>query len=213
MEITINFIEKNFVRFNKEYFHNELDMPRFEIMHTRKLLGQCKWDNSHGKRINYRIRITDYFDFDEKKYQNILLHEMIHLFIRQKDIKDTRRHHGQVFYDYARLINEFGWNISRTDSIEGIDLASDEVKTYHLITFKDSKGKFFLMAYNPKYRAYFERLFNRHANYYTNVLWFTSTDSKKYASLTLCRSSIRGRFISEKVYNEIADMFEIRLVV
>jgi hypothetical protein len=31
--------------------------------------------------------------------------------------------------------------------------------------------------------------------------------------LTLCRSSIRGRFISEKAYNEIADMFEIRLVV
>lgn len=210
MALSIEFIESNFDRFNKDYFNGELKKPRFEIMHTKSLLGQCKWDNVCGEKRNYRIRVSDYYAFSDSGYQNTILHEMIHLYIRQKGIKDTRRHHGAVFYHHADRINKHGWHISRTDSVRGLDLTSDEVKTYHLITFKDGRGRWFLMAYNEKYRYYFERLFNKHASYYTDVVWFTSTDNKKYASLTQCRSSVRGRFIPKSEYEDIIESISVR---
>lgn len=211
MTLNIEFIESNFDRFNRQYFNNELVKPAFEIMHTKSLLGQCKWKNVNGQRRNYRIRISDYFASPEKQYQNTILHEMIHLYIRQKGIKDTNRHHGAVFYSHADRINRDGWHISRTDSVEGLDLTSDEVFTYHLIAFRDELERYFLMAYNPKYKYDFQRRFSRYPNHYQDAVWFTSTDNKKYASLTQCRKSIRGRFITKNVYDSIAEENKMRI--
>lgn len=211
--ITIQFIERNFDKFNSEYFNNELVKPAFEIMHTKSLLGQCKWDRRNGKRVNYRIRISDFFVRTEKDYQNTILHEMIHLFIRQKDIKDTRAHHGKVFYEYADFINQYGWNIARTDSVSGCEISDKETVTYYLVAFKDSRDKYFLMRYDPTRKGGYLKKFAKYSYHYKMPVWFTSTDNRKYASFTKCRTGVRGRFITEQEYLSLKERYAVREAV
>ena len=213
MVLTIKFIEDNFDKFNGEFFNGKLKKPEFEIMHTKSLLGQCTWDNKNGKRINYRIRISDYYKRDEKQYQNTLIHEMIHLFIRQNNIKDTRKHHGKVFYKYANFINGYGWDISRTDDIGGLDINVEGTITYNLAAFRDEKGRYFIFRYNPKFAGYYLTKFQRSRWHYQNVFTFTSTNNKKYAKFTCCRQSVRGYYLTKAEFEELKDKYKEKLAV
>jgi hypothetical protein len=211
MQLTTDFIKKNFIVFNNEYFEGKLRMPEFKVVHTKCRLGLCDWKTISGVRTNYTISISDYYMFGEKKYQNVILHEMIHLYIRQNNIKDTRAHHGQVFYSIATRINRHGWNISRTDSVEGYDTAKKKI--YSLVAFEDSKGKYFLMAYNPKKESYYVGYFAKCSWHFKNPVWFTSDDSKAFGSLTECRSGVRGRFISKEDYSALQKKYSLPLAM
>lgn len=213
MELTIKFIEDAFHKFNAEYFNGELKTPRFEIMHTKSLLGQCHWDKVNGKRTNYLIRVSDYYKRNERGYHNTILHEMIHLLIRQKNIKDTRTHHGQVFYRYADFINSYGWNVARTDSVKGLELNTDKVITYHMVAFKDKKGKYFLMRYKPYARNYFISKFVRSKDYYQDLIWFTSTENTKYGHFSECIRGVRGFYIDKKEYEALRALYAVREAV
>ena len=39
---------------------------------------------------------------------------------------------------------------------------------------------------------------------YKGIVWFTSTDNKKYAHFPECRTGCRGRFITKGEYDELA---------
>lgn len=213
MVLTIKFIEDSFKRFNEEFFNGTLRKPAFKIMHTKSLLGQCAWKREQGRPMRYCIRISDYYKRDEKQYQNTIIHEMIHLFIRQNNIRDTRAHHGKAFYKYADFINGYGWNIARTDDISGLDINVDKTITYHLAAFRDEKGKYFLFRYNPKYERYFLTRFQRKAWHYQDVFTFTSTDNRKYAKYTNCRKSVRGYYITKAEYENLKTEHKLRLAV
>ena len=136
---------------------------------------------------------------------------MIHLYIRQNDLEDDRRHHGHVFYSIADRINRDGWNIRRTDDRSGLEINTTKKITYHLAAFIDTTGKYFLMRYNPKNKSEFVSKFARYG--YTGIIWFTSTDNKKYATFRECRKSVRGWFITKGEYKEIEEMYKERLAV
>ena len=211
MELTTDFIKKNFILFNNEYLDGKLRMPEFKVIHTKSRLGLCSWKTTSGVKTNYAISISDYYMFGEKKLQNVILHEMIHLFIRQNNIKDTRPHHGQVFYSIANKINKQGWNISRTDSVEGFDIRKEKI--YSLVAFEDSKGKYFLMAYSPKKESYYVSYFAKYSWHFKNPVWFTSDDSKAYGSLSECRKGVRGRFISKEKYSALQTKYGLPLAM
>lgn len=119
MTLTIDFISSKFSLFNREYFGGVLDMPEFRIVRVKSYLGRYHWKyggyGSDGCRLLLEsvIYISDRYDRSEFEYCNTLLHEMVHLYIRQKGIRDSRSHHGEVFYSIASRINrEGGWRIS-----------------------------------------------------------------------------------------------------
>lgn len=207
MTLTIDFIANSFKQFNDEYFNGELNTPVFEIMSTKNLLGQCCW------KPTFRIRISNYYRRSEKEYQNTILHEMIHLFIRQKGIKDTRTHHGRVFYKYADFINGYGWNIARTDSVAGVGVDEKYKTTYHMIAFKDDKGRYFLFRYNPDKYTYYVHKLARYKHHYQEPIWFTSKDDKKYGHYSACRNSVRGFFITEREYSSLKQLYAVRKAV
>ena len=206
MTPTLNFLSTNFHLFNEEYFGGELETPRFEICNTKTLLGQCCWkwkrDYFSGNLVckDFTIRISRYFNRSESEIQNTILHEMIHLYIRQNNLTDPKSHHGKLFYDIADRINEQGgWNISRTDSVEGCGLNNNRGKIFYVACFK-SKDRAFIFCINKNYlNCYYER-FKRVKNWYKDAFIFTSTNHEKFAHLTECRKSVRGRFISLEDY-------------
>ena len=202
MDITLDYIKSNFDKFNVKYFNGELITPKFKITRVKSYLGQLSWKYINGERTNYLISISAMFDRSDKDFCNTILHEMIHLYIRQNNIKDTRPHHGRVFYQIADRINQYGWNISRCDSTEGCELTSKEKVTYNMVTYINRNGKYFLMRYNKKKESFYLRLFMKCK--YKGIVWFTSTDNKKYAHFPECRTGCRGRFITKGEYDELA---------
>lgn len=209
MVLTIGFISENFHKFNKEYFNDELQTPSFEITRVKSYLGQYHWKYSFdGDLIENVIRISNMFDRSETDYQNTIIHEMIHLYIRQNHIKDTRRHHGRVFNSIADRINrQGGWHIARTDSIEGCGLTDkSSVQTYYIGCFySGGSKKYFKFRINPKYLEYYKNKFDKYQKHYQDAFVFTSEDDKAYAHYSQCHSAVRGYYISKNEYDTLKE--------
>jgi hypothetical protein len=211
MVLTISFIADNFSKFNKEYFEGKLKTPTFEITHVKSYLGQYHWkydkfNYTYDGRRTIResvIRISDRYDRNETEYRQTILHEMIHLYIRQNDIKDTRPHHGRVFNSIADRINrQGGWHIARTDSVEGCGL-TDKTKVnrfYIACFFSGQTGKYFRFRINEKYLDYYKDMFDKYPEHYKNPFIYVSTDDKMYAHYSSCYKSVRGWYISKEEY-------------
>ena len=206
MALTLDFIKEQFNVINRKHFNNELLTPRFEITHVKSYLGQYHWKYSYDSRIFYDsvIRISDMFDRSDADITNTIAHEMIHLYIRQNKIRDTRPHHGRVFNSIAdRLNREGGFHIARTESVAGCGLRNKtEVKTYHVICYKTSNGKYFQFVINKGYLDYYINRIENNPYHYRDAYIFTSTDDKRFAHYPSCRGGIRGHYISESVFKE-----------
>lgn len=198
---TIEYLQKKFHEFNALYFDGELITPKFELFKSKRTWGQFCW--SFGE---YKIRISIYYDRTEENICNTLIHEMIHEYIRQNNIKDTRPHHGRVFFSIADRINkEGGWHIKRCSSDNEYSVNEELVakkNTYYLSTFYvPSKNAYYVISMNKNYIAYFKQIFKLNPTFFLKVKFFTSNDTNKWGNMSVCRKIIRGNIITEMEYN------------
>jgi len=204
MDLTINFISREFDNINSKYFKNKLLKPRFEITHVKGYLGQYHWVYSHDNSIfkDSVIRISDMYDRTREDIINTLAHEMIHLYIRQNKIKDSRTHHGSVFHAVAGWLNsEGGFHIARNDSVEGCGLRRKEGKMWYVgCYFSTRYDRYFQFVMNKNKVGYYINIFNTNP-LYRNPFIFISCDDKTFAHFPACRSSIRGGFISKEEFD------------
>lgn len=197
MELTISFIRESFHKYNKKYFKGELIEPNFSIINTKTILGRFKCRKSvYGEKI-YIIEISKYYLRNEKQYDNTIIHEMIHQYIKQKGIKDNSSH-GYYFKSIAAEINRDGWEIYRCNSMENIDIANENKKPYHVFIYHDRRGKYFLFAAAKSSVEMYKKFMQKY-NY--EYKYFVSFDSLKYGKLTACRSRIRGYYVTKADYD------------
>ena len=212
--LSIKMLSENFDVINELYFNNELQKPKFEITHVKGYLGQYEYRYSYNNDKIFSksiIRISDRYDRTDNDIVNTLAHEMIHLYIRQNKIKDTRPHHGKVFYSVANRLNrEGGFNISRTDSVEGCGLRNKTDKVYYVGCFYSGRAKkYFRFAMNKNYIQYFIKCFEYYPHHYVKPIIFKTTDDKTFANYTECRKSVRGWYVEEFDYNYHLETDEI----
>ncbi len=100
-----------------KYFGDcKLPTPKFAVMHKKYLFGCFSYYKNCGRHkkhpiSNPTILMTDYYDFDEKDFIDIMTHEIIHYYVMYNGI-DTKNHHGNAFKKMMNELNEkYGLNI------------------------------------------------------------------------------------------------------
>jgi hypothetical protein len=109
MRPTITFLHQRFNYFNDLCFEGKLPQVRIRLTTARTFGGRLHYKVSRGlfdscRYIEPIISISTLQDYSETEYEDILLHEMIHLYILVNRIKDTSAH-GEEFQGLMRMIN------------------------------------------------------------------------------------------------------------
>ena len=92
---------------NMEYFEGKLLFPQFELLHSFRTCGYFKYMKGgwFDKTIyDPVIMMTDYYDFTEKQFVDIMVHEMIHYYLAYTG-EDRRCRHGKEFKKIADNLN------------------------------------------------------------------------------------------------------------
>ena len=106
MEITEQIIEQKFREYNKEFFNDELPLPKFGLLKSYITCGYFSCKKIIGKRKlrGQRLDISAYYDWDEDDLKNVIVHEMIHYYLAHKHI-DVELTHGDAFMEMANELN------------------------------------------------------------------------------------------------------------
>ena len=119
MIITIPEIKREFDKWNGIIFNNELPCPSFELMQTKRTLGQFKWRKIGKDKLGYTIRISVFYDRPFEYYVDTIVHEMLHYYIKFKGIRDTSSH-GRIWKEKAAEISrKYNLTITRTNPAGG----------------------------------------------------------------------------------------------
>ena len=93
---------------NMEYFDGKLLFPQFELLHSYRTCGYFEYTKGgwFDKTLyDPTISITDYYDFTEKQFRDIMVHEMIHYYLAYLGV-DRRCSHGKMFKEMAERLNK-----------------------------------------------------------------------------------------------------------
>lgn len=107
-----------FDKCNMKYFEGKLPFPMFDLLHSFRTCGYFHCDYEYiwfsKKLFNFCISITDYYDFTQKQFEDIFVHEMIHYYLAYFGL-DKSCSHGREFKKMAKRLNQtYGLNITKT---------------------------------------------------------------------------------------------------
>lgn len=106
---------------NREYFDHKLITPKFGIIHSFRILARFEYFKGEEKtRKRKKILFSDYYDFDETTFRDLMVHEMIHYYLLLYG-KGDKKVHGEEFQEMARQLNEkYGLHITETVNTDNI---------------------------------------------------------------------------------------------
>ena len=138
MTPTIADIQQIFYKFNELCFDGKLPLPRIRLSMAKNYLGQLRYKtkkDGKGNKVNYDfcLCISKLHEMDQEKLEDVVIHELIHLFIHYNNIQDTSAH-GAVFRRMMEDINtRFHRHITISDR-SGVTSTTNEQKLkLHLI--------------------------------------------------------------------------------
>lgn len=203
MLIDTDWLRANFRQLNTRYFGGELPCPRFHIGRSRTRLGSLSYKRGFMVSQHFTLSISNYYDQTEHQFRNVLLHEMIHLYIAANGIRDTSAH-GTMFRKMMARLNGEGWDISVTTSMRGTPKAQtnqeDTGRQYLVLAIETTDGRRFLSSVNPKYAKTLCRRLQQVAEV-SRYAWYTTADSW-FENMPRVRS-LRGRRVDEETYGRL----------
>lgn len=161
---------------------------------------------------NFRREITDKIviynkteEFEIPFLDNVLVHEMIHQYIIQNDIKDTRTH-GKVFREFMARINAAfpeELKISIRDRNPGIPMEGKGDKIHKLLFLSLKDGNCFCAVIMPGRESYFEKLIKSNKkNWNVKRYHWAESDNVFFNQFSRCKTSFHG------IKKPLAEMIE-----
>lgn len=201
MIITLDYIENAFEKYNKKYFNGTLVKPSFVIMHKKRVFGTfnrtLKYDELFGEyRWKFTISISDYYERSEFEFNNTIIHEMIHQYIRQNNLKDTSTH-GRIFKSECERINKDGWKLSTYGRSLGCRKNSNrrnDITHNVCLYYNPNNGKHMLFCYVDGKKTRYMNLLGRLG---VDKYCFFESKDEIFDSFVVCRSRIRGLYVEE----------------
>lgn len=219
--VTLNQLYQKFDEFNASYFNSELIKPEILIKTRRSFLGLMSHKTVANKRVGY-ITISDAWDMADTDFWEVLLHEMIHLYIFQKGLKEPskNRSHGVLFKKYAEEINKKGgWAIARLTKpsmfIERKKKRNSDVDDIYMCIYdathaaewkvRQRNYDAFIFRINKGSLNYFiSKLKEWHdINFLKNAMIYKVKNRSNYNNYTECRTRARGRYIDLNKFNRL----------
>lgn len=203
MQIDTDWLSDNFRQLNTRYFGGELPCPRFHIGRSRTRLGSLSYKRGFMSPQTFTLSMSNYYNQTENQFRNVLLHEMIHLYIAAKGIRDTSAH-GTVFRKIMACLNGEGWDISVTTSMRGTPKAQTNQEgtgRQHLVlAIETTDGRRFLSSVNPRFAKTLDKRLRRTGEV-SRYAWYTS-DDRWFEDMPRVRS-LRGRRVDEETYGRL----------
>lgn len=170
MKATIPYVECKFGEFNRQIFGGKLPQIPIELSHAKTFLGQCvckKRRNLLGRTecYDFRLRINARPDLEERELEDVIIHEMIHLYIGVHQMEDVTAH-GPLFRSMMDDINKrFGRHItiSHKSTEASREQMMDTRRRWHVVAvvaFHDGRTGVKVLP----------RILQRICHYYRNVL-------------------------------------------
>ena len=203
-------LEQWFRAFNSRYFEGLLPLPRLVLSKSRHRLGvmacrsTCGWRGRHITGVT--IRISIYYDCDERTYQTVLLHEMIHYYIAFRSIPD-RSAHGPVFRAHMQRLNAQGWHITVSTDTRSwpVRTSMEQPRTRLLLGMVTNRGQHYLSVVAQPYALRIERAAS-HTPAVVRHQWYTSTDSC-FARYPAVRT-LRARKLSDAEWEALRPLLQ-----
>lgn len=156
MRPTLDVLYKKFDDFNKLCFEGKLPAVEIKLSRARKSLGQLRFKTTRTllgrKRISdISIAISTSFDMSETIMEDILIHEMIHLYILVNKIKDTSPH-GPAFRSIMNEINfRYGRHVVVSHRGDGDAVVDERSRRNYFCLVTLANGKWGIMVVAESY--------------------------------------------------------------
>jgi hypothetical protein len=147
---------------NTKLFNSELEIVPLKWMKNKTKLGVMSYNreiiiDSNGKKqvketIN-GVKISTFYQLTRQQYLDVLAHEMIHVCISQKGIKDNNDH-GRRFTamkdDINRKFPEFSVKQSENADDYAVSTPNNVIKELGAIVFKINEDDYSIIVVNEK---------------------------------------------------------------
>lgn len=181
MTPSLNFAKETFDIFNASVFNSSLPVPKFRLSDARTFRGKLSYTRKtsllRGKiNSDFIIRLSVRFDLPKEEWEDVMIHEMIHLHIAAKGIRDSSSH-GPVFRKFMSDINRnFNRNItiSSRSSEEQTNMDS-RVRAHYICLVRFNDGR---LGVAPVAKTKLFELWNNFSSWkeVANVSWIGSID-------------------------------------
>ena len=179
----LNFIKATFHSYNSLIFGSVLPEPLFTLTRARtfrgKLIYKIKREIKGAKATDFEMRISNSFDLSEREWEDVVIHEMIHLHIAFHGIKDSSSH-GPVFRKLMHQINSMhGRDINvavRSTTEQSVSRNADTRIKAHYICIVRLGDRRLALAPVAKTRIFDLWDINKFFPDFLSVRWIGSTD-------------------------------------
>lgn len=205
MRVDASLLENWFALFNVRYFEGALPEPAFAVGRSRTRLGSLTWRYKYKlfsrRPCSYVIRVSNYYDLDELQFKSVLLHEMIHLHIVSRRLKDSSPH-GVLFRKIMNEINADGWHVSVSANMRGVSrsrCAAGRRKRIVLAACM-ADGRHLLSVVSPRHVMTVDHVVRRSSGV-KSYSWHVSAD-EYFADFPVVRTP-KGRIVSSDTYSRM----------
>lgn len=150
MIANVEYVKERYVHFNEVCFEGALPEVPIVLSKAKTFLGKLEYESVRGlfgrvvSTRGFRIKISTLYDLPEEELEDVIIHEMIHLYIASRRIKDTSSH-GNVFREMmARINRQHGRHVTvshpRSKALsQQVESASPETRYVCISTFRDGR--------------------------------------------------------------------------
>jgi len=146
----VKYLEDKYDEFNKKYFFNKLPKIPIRINKMKTKGGFIVFYLKGGELDHFKeIVISNFFNKTEKHTQAILIHEMIHAYLKVVGmVKDIGGMHGSHFKTIIdKLKKEYDLDIPLEDDVKDLEISDTIKRKEFFVIILQSKDKYSLSVF------------------------------------------------------------------